>query len=520
MFRFFHSPAGLTGETLDGIPRHGAPTLRRSLRRPAWKWFRRLATLVILSVVILFLPVGTAPYIHRVTVPPGVAEVSLAAGEQYEAGPIHRFLLGGEYRSLWTEPITVPVLDLRGFDGGLRVSREGGGMQSHTLHLVSARGNHFLFRSVDKELVRLATPRIGRSYFGSILQDQTSASHPAGVLVAAPLQAAAGLPNSHPRFVVLPDDSVLGAFQATYSGMLGTFQQSPAYDAGGSTGAPIRILHTEELLPILDASPVHHIDAEKFLTARLLDLFLNDWDRHEGQWRWQEVARSADTLWEPIPIDRDQAFASYDGLILKAVRLRHPKLISFGPHYASLVGLTTNSALLDARFLGGIPRATWDSTVRWLVAQLSDSTIASAIRQMPPPYRRLNGEALDATLRERRAGLPHITERFYQRMAREVEAHGTASDERITINQADDGTVTVAITPASDAHRTEYLRRLDPSETHAVRVFLHGGRDVVVSSTARPAIAVRIIDGESNSLSLADYLAHQSQREPSSPVAD
>ena len=47
----------------------------------------------------------------------------------------HSLLLGREYRSLWVTPITVPVLDLRTFAGGLRPVLKGGGQQTKSLLL-------------------------------------------------------------------------------------------------------------------------------------------------------------------------------------------------------------------------------------------------------------------------------------------------------------------------------------------------------------------------------------------------
>ena len=44
---------------------------------------------------------------------------TVAAGPQYEAGGFHEVLFGKGYRDLWTTPIEVPVLDLRGTGGGL-----------------------------------------------------------------------------------------------------------------------------------------------------------------------------------------------------------------------------------------------------------------------------------------------------------------------------------------------------------------------------------------------------------------
>jgi hypothetical protein len=56
---------------------------------------------------------------------------TVVAGEHYRAGSFHRFLLGEDYRKLWTTPIEVPELDMRAFAGGLRPVRRVGGQQTY-----------------------------------------------------------------------------------------------------------------------------------------------------------------------------------------------------------------------------------------------------------------------------------------------------------------------------------------------------------------------------------------------------
>ena len=74
-----------------------------------------------------------------------------AAGPQYGAGGLRQLLLGREYRSLWTTPISVEVLDLRTFAGGLRPVSRGGGEETKALLFQGQDGREFLFRSVDKD---------------------------------------------------------------------------------------------------------------------------------------------------------------------------------------------------------------------------------------------------------------------------------------------------------------------------------------------------------------------------------
>ena len=81
--------------------------------------------------------------------------VSLAAGSRYQAGGLHRFLWGDNYRRLWAAPIVVPTLDLKRYAGGLRPTGRGGGHQTISLHLSAADGHRYSFRSVDKNAIQV-----------------------------------------------------------------------------------------------------------------------------------------------------------------------------------------------------------------------------------------------------------------------------------------------------------------------------------------------------------------------------
>ncbi len=387
----------------------------------ARKSARTLSLLFLVITVLLLLPLRPVPVIPRHRVPDGTTTMLVAAGAQYRGDPFRDFLLGGRYRRLWTQPISVPVLDLRRFDGGVRPTIEGGGRQTRTLHFTSAAGRHFVFRSVDKDLAHLTPLGFRRSLLGSIIQDQVSASFPAAALVAAPLQAAAGLPHPDPSLAILPDDSLLGLFRSGYAGMLGIIQENASdIRIPGPMSAVPGMRGTIETLALL-ASPRQRIDVHAFLTARLFDVFLNDWDRHEGQWRWAGHLEGADTVWLPIPVDRDQAFSSYEGLVDDIARLGIRKLPRFGPE-PGLSALTVNSARLDRRLLGGLSGHTWDSTAAWLAARLTDSVIDDAVHRMPDPYWRLSGTALAATLKQRRDRLRSVAKQFYLLLPREAGA--------------------------------------------------------------------------------------------------
>ena len=129
-------------------------------------------------------------------------------------------------------------------------------------------------------------------------------------------------------------------------------ERRPAAPEGdpGAFGAT-KIVNTDDLFERLEKHQDESVDARAFLTARLVDLFLGDWDRHQDQWRWSRPADARAEPWVPIPRDRDQAFARFDGLLLSLARLSVPQLVEFSPTYPSMVGLTWNARVLDRRLL-------------------------------------------------------------------------------------------------------------------------------------------------------------------------
>lgn len=458
---------------------------------------RRLATWSLLifgpmvfGAAALLLPLRPPIVMPSFTAREAQDSVLVVPGERYRAGRIKRFFLGDHYRDLWTTPLKVEVLKLHEIDGGLRPVREGGGQETRSLHLISDSGRRFIFRSTDKELVRLIHYGLSRSLLAHLIQDQASASHPASAVVAAPLQAAVGLPVGHPRLVVLPSDDSLGAFQARFAGLLGTFQEGPSELLPPSSGAAAAgdVEDTDEVMALLDASPKHRADTHAFLTARLLDLFLNDWDRHGGQWRWAPWPERWGTLWRPIPVDRDQAFARYDGLLLALARLRTTKLSAFGPDYPHIQGLTRNSGDLDRRLLAGLSRKAWDSVAAFVVAQLGDSVIDAAVRMMPEPYWRLSGPRIAEALKQRRNGLRAIANQFYARLAQRPEVHLAWSGVTVRIDYQPDGSLELELFPGDDAleQSASFARRFIPGETDRIDLLLHGKAPRVVVSGNKP----------------------------------
>jgi hypothetical protein len=424
------------------------------------------------------------------------------AGGHYEAGSLHRAFFGDDYRALWGMPIRVEVLDLERHAGGLTPVRMVGGGQSAGLALRGADGRAYTFRRIEKDATRALPPDLRPTIAGRIVQDQIAALHPAATVVAAPLLEAAGVLHVTPRLVVMPDDAGLGEFRREFAGTLGTIEEYPTLARAGAPGfaAATEIIETAELLERLRKAPGERAGARAYLRARLVDLFIGDWDRHTRQWRWARVPGVPG--WQPIPEDRDFAFCRYEGAVLAVARNWYPRWVVFDERYPPMLGLTWQAWPLDRALLTELEKSAWDEIADDLQARLTDDVIAAAIRRLPEEYQRADGERLAADLRGRRDRLRGAAGAFYRHLSEEVAIGATDEPDVAEVVAVEEG-VDVTIRPAYGSGDPErepwYHRRFLRSETRELRIDLRGGDDRFVAR-GRPPIRVHVVGGPGNDL--------------------
>lgn len=437
--------------------------------------------------------------------------VTVVAGPAFARGGLHRFLLGDNYRSLWTTPIRVPVLDLEAEAGGLTPLQRGGGLQTRSLRLRGGDGAQYVFRVLEKDPSRVLPAELRGTFVDDLLRDQMSAMHPGGALVVPPILEAAGVLHVVPRLMVMPDDPRLGEFRAEFGGHLGTLELRPTEgdDESEAFAAASGIVSTADLIEAQWRRPWIRVDSRAFLTARLLDLFLGDWDRHEGQWRWALVSDAQGERYLPIPRDRDQVFARYGGLLLDFGREVAPQLLKFSDRYGPPEATTWNGRNLDRRLLVDLERPVWDSVARAIRAAVTDEVLDSAISRLPVEYQARDGASLRETLRRRRDRLPEAADRLYRFLARQVRIQGGERDDVVTVNRLDAGRTEVQI--ARREGTVWFHRVFDPSETREIQLDLRGGDDVVVIRGGRGGPLIRAIGG-SGADTLADSSAGRRSR--------
>jgi hypothetical protein len=421
--------------------------------------------------------------------------VTVAAGERYQAGTLHRWFSGGTYRDLWAMPIRVPVLDWQTYLGGLHPTKEGGGMQTKSLRLENAGGSEYVFRLTDK-LATGAPGPLKHTPVDRFFQDEVSAQHPAAAEISAPILDATGVLHPTATLVVMPDDPMLGKFRADFAGRLGMIEEYPNVpkESRGFAGAT-KIIDSEELLRLMNADAKAHIDARAFLTARLTDILINDNDRHSGQWKWARLESGPKTQWQPIARDRDHALVSYDGVLLKIAALVRSSLVSLDN--VPNVGGLTQPREFDARLLDGLEKPVWDSIALSIQSRVTNAVIDSALAAMPIEYA-ASASKLKTVLVKRRNALPAAADEYYRMLAARVELHATDSSDRATITRTSDGVVEVRLESGGEPF---FARRFDARETSEILIYLHGGDDTaVVTGTVRKSIPLRIIGGNGTNI--------------------
>jgi hypothetical protein len=438
----------------------------------------------------LGLPAAAATRASAQLVPPVIGPdsvVHVAAGPQYRRGWLHQLMWGFHYREEWATPVTVPVFNLRtAVPGGLTPVKEGGSFQTHNLRLVAPDGRQYVLRSVDKDATAALPEDMRNGWIGRLMKDQTSVIHPYGAYIVPRLAQAADVYHTNPRLYYLGDDPGLGEFRQAFANALYLFEERPEGDQRQvrSFGASAEVTSSKNAFHQLVASPQFHVDARRYLRARLFDMWLGDWSRREDQWRWAAFpGPDSSVVYRPIPRDRDHAFFKFDDGVLT-------RIVSFvKTNYQTF---TRDIKLHDVEGLNRAARPMDKSLLVYLTAQdfqqvadsmrlvLTDKVIGEALQVWPKEVYALSGEEFRQKLQSRREQLPRVAEEFYRQLAREVDIPGTDQPERFVVEAAGPWQAWVrvyALRPDGRNGRLIGQRLFDARQTGSIRLFGLGGND-------------------------------------------
>ncbi len=422
--------------------------------------------------------------------------ITIAIKPAYDSvSNLHRFFLGTNYRRLWAVPVKIKVLHLGAESGGLTILRQGGGMQTRSLRLKDVSGKEWVLRSLEKYPERKLAPNIKATIVKDILIDQITTANPFAALTVPPFADALGIPHANPQIVYVAQDEELGEYQAEYAGKVFLLEERNAMgDANADNGEKMQ----EKLTADNDVS----IDQEIVLRARLLDMLLGDWDRHEDQWRWEKTKNKKDVLYTPIPRDRDQVYYKTSGVLpwIVSHQFLMTKFQGFNSTIRDIKGWNVNATFFDRMYLTALDEQQWKKQIAFVQAAITDSLIHAAIQLLPAPVYALSGKEIENKLITRRGHLAKLALEYYAFISATVDVPVSDKHEHIVVQYTDSSSVHVTIykiKKSGDEDKVIYDRVFLPGTTKEIRLYGRGGNDVfTVQGNQYSPIKIRMIGGD------------------------
>ncbi len=429
----------------------------------------------------------------------------VAANAAYRAGTFKRALLGEHYRQEWRQPVRVPFLDLSTAEGGLEPYQKGGGKQTKSLKVRTPDGKTFVLRSINKDPATVLPELLRQTAARDVLQDQISAQHPYAGLAVPVLADAAKILHTNARLVWIPNDPLLGIYRDEFKNTLATLEEDARdnHTENADLGYARNLVGTDKVLEKRQNDNDNFVNETGFVRSRLFDMWIGDWDRHEGQWRWAERKTKKGAEYTAVPKDRDIAFFKGDGFFPWVIRRKWAvrNFQNFGPDYADYVGLNLTALNNDRHFTASVSRAQWLQQAEELKAALTDQVIEEALHRWPAGIYELHGAEIAAKLRARRDLLPTLANAYYDVLYKYVEVVGSDKRERIRAERQPNGDVRVRvdkITKDGD-YKELFDRTFEARVTKEIRLYGFGGDDeIALTGRAPRGPRVRIIGGAGN----------------------
>ena len=438
--------------------------------------------------------------------------------EQTQKSDFYVNLWGERYRELYSTEITAPVADLDTLYGGLEVIRLGGGNQTNSIRLKDSLDREYNIRMLRKDAVQFlqntayknkpVEEAFEETFAEEMIEDFYTASHPYGYLVVPPLSEVAGIHHPNPEVFYLPKQPGLGEYNSVHGDELYMIEERPeehwlGYEDFGSPNHDIE--STSGLFERLRRDEKYSLDEASFIRARVFDMLIGDWDRHNDQWRWAEIElENGDRVFEAIPRDRDQAFSNFDGWIFRNFRQIIGFLNQFG-HYSDNIDnvewFNRSASNLDRNLIENSGREEWIAQAEFLQETLTDEVIEEAFTALPEALQGESTQGLIQKMKGRRENLVDIVSRYYDELAETAIMTGTDKDDIIDIIRMEDGRTEVKISRNKDGERGELVnqRIYEPEETEEVWVYgLDDDDEFYVEGADNSEIIVKIIGGQNN----------------------
>lgn len=451
---------------------------------------------------------------------PRTVKATVYKPNETEVGEVYESVWGDRYRELYGTPVEAKIAVLDTLFGGLKVVRAGGGHQTRSLRLKDSLGREYNMRALKKSAVQFLqtvaykdTPietKFENTLAEDVIQDFYTSAHPYAFLAIPTLSKAAGIYHTNPKLFYVPKQKALGPYNREYGDELYMIVERPEGDwkTLETFGNPNHdIQSTSGVYERLRRDEKYNLDEAAYVRARIFDILIGDWDRHEDQWRWAEFEDSdGNRLFRPIPRDRDQVFSNFDGAFFNTLR----GLTGFANQFAvydedikDIEWFNSAAVGLDRSLIQNITREQWLEQARYLQENITDEVVQEAFSNLPPETVGESTERIINNLKARRNNLVELTERYYKYFAKVGIISATDKDDLVEIERLQQGETRVGIYRIKDGEKADVVseRIYDPKFTRELWVYgLDDDDEFEVYGDHKSQILVRIIGGQNNDI--------------------
>ncbi len=386
---------------------------------------------------------------------PKEMSASIYTEEQVTKGGVYRMFWGERYRKYFGTKVNVPTVNLDTLFGGLTPVRKGGGHQSKSLRLKDKLGREYTMRALRKSALQYLQAVVfkdqyveglfNKTYTENLLLDVFTGAHPYAPFTIGILSEAVGVYHSNPVLYYVPKQDALGYFNNEFGDELYMIEERAASGHGDKAnfGFSNEIISTNDMLTKLRKNENHIVDEESYIRARLFDMLIGDWDRHEDQWRWAIFNEENKTIYRPVPRDRDQAFSIMaDGALLGFATKVIPSLrlmSSYDEELKSPKWFNLEPYPLDMALINQSNRDIWNAQVKHIVKNLTDAVIDDAFKYFPDEVNDETVQEIKRKLKGRQVNLQQISNRYYEHINKFAVIKGTDKDDWFDVERLPDG---------------------------------------------------------------------------------
>ncbi len=429
----------------------------------------------------------------------------------------YKKLWGKRYREAYGTKVKASNVSLDTLFGGLSVVRKGGGHQSKSLRLQDKQGREYMMRALRKSAVQYLQAvafkdqyiegQFNDTYTEGLLLDVFTGAHPYAPFTIATLSDAVGVYHTNPVLYYVPKQETLGEFNNEFGDALYMIEERAASGHGDKAnfGFSDKIISTDDLLKKLSKDEDYILDEASYIRARLFDMLIGDWDRHEDQWRWASFTENGKTIFRPVPRDRDQAFSIMaDGTLLSIATKLVPSLQSMKSYDEELKSpkwFNLSPYPLDMALINEASQDVWNTQVKMIQTNLTNEIIDKAFENLPDEIKGETIQNIKQKLKGRRSNLQQISDDYYKHINKFAVIKGTNKDDWFEIERLLDSKTKVTAYRIKNGKKADVFHERLYTRNDTKEIWIYGldDKDMFhVFGEGNNLIKLRIIGGQNN----------------------